>query len=154
MPSYLFLADFSTRSILPVADTAAVEAARPGFINLRLATWTSKVEARLRKRYAVPFADPVPETVLDWIVTLATPDVFRARGYNPKSEQDQQIQAAADLAWKEVLEAANSEDGLFDLPLLETSPSTSAIVEGGPYGYSERSPYHWTDVEAEVIRGG
>ena len=52
---------------------------------------------------------------------------------------------AVDTAKDEIKEAADSVDGLFDLPLIMAGAATSAITSGGPMGSSSASPYRWTD---------
>lgn len=149
---YLDVSAFTTRTTMPSPDVAYVDGAEPGFIAARIAYWQSKIDARLRKRYAIPFVVPVDETVLGWLTDLVTPDVMRKRGANPQDPQMKALVDAATAAWAEVLEAANSETGLFDLPLREDL-QTSAIVAGGPIGCSQQSPYDWIDDEAEANYG-
>jgi len=45
-----------------------------------------------------------------------------------------------DIAVAELKEAADSKDGLFDLPLRADTTATG-VSKGGPRGYSEASPY-------------
>jgi hypothetical protein len=100
----------------------------------------------------VPFASPAPEIVLGWIVAMTTPEAYRKRGWDPGEKQSAQIEQDRTDALSELKEAADSSEGLFDLPLRE-DVSTSGIVAGGPLGYSEPSPYDWLDVQREVLRG-
>lgn len=148
----LDLAKFRERTIVPPEDVDALEVRRPGFIVKRLAYWSSLIEARLRKRYAVPFADPVPEIVLGWLVDLVTVDVYNARGWNPSDEQAAEIVQAKADALDLLKEAADSETGLFDLPLRE-GVAESAIVADVPFGYSEQDPYTAFDRQEEAMRG-
>ncbi len=45
-------------------------------------------------------------------------------------------------------EAADSAEGLFELPL-RADLETSGVSKGGPLGYTEASPYRWTDRQAD-----
>lgn len=148
----LDLDGFRERTIVPPEDVNALEARREGFIARRLAYWSSLIEARLRKRYVVPFVAPVPDIVLGWLVDLVTVDVYNARGWNPSDEQAAEIVQAKTDALELLKEAADSETGLFDLPLRNDLP-TSAIVADVPFGYSEQDPYTAFDRQAEVFRG-
>lgn len=130
----------------------AERASHVAFVESRLRIETSKINARLSKRYAAPFADPVPEIVLGWLVALVTPKLYQRRGWDPSDAQAAEIIKDAETARDEILEAANSETGLFDLPLRDDG-SKSAIGRGGPFSYAEPSPYEWTDHQAEAIRG-
>lgn len=140
---------------MPAEDARALDAKYPGFFDAQIAIAQSWIEARLRKRYAVPFASPMPEAFLGWIVALVTLAAYLRRGWNPKAEDNALVSDAATSARTEVKEAADSKDGLFDLPLRADAPDTSAISKGGPLGYSEQSPYTWTDLQRnEVDNGG
>ncbi len=149
----LDLEGFTARTIMPSADVDAVVADSPTFIASRIAVAISWIESKLRKRYAVPFVDPAPEVVLGWIVALVTPEAYRRRGWDPGDAQSAQIEQDRKDARDQVQEAADSRDGLWDLPLREDD-ATSGIVAGGPLGYSEPGPYEWTDVQAEAVRDG
>lgn len=147
MPAYLNLAGFTLRTVMPSADVTLVETKAPGFIASQLAIEQSKLDSRLRKRYAAPFIQPFPEIVLGWLTKLVTPEVYRKRGVNPADPQLELVEKQRDEALAEIKEAADSKDGLFDLPVSETSQS-SAIISGGPLGYSEASPYTAFDIQA------
>lgn len=94
-------------------------------------------------------ATPIPEVVLRWITDIGTPMVYRKRGINPSDPTYGDLKDAATRAEEEITEAANSKDGLFDLPLSDDN-APSNVTQGGPLGYSETSPYAWTDIEANV----
>ncbi len=90
---------------------------------------------------------PVPDAILKWLTHLVTLDVLERHGADPNDpfvmrRADDAKQAKADL-----LEAANSRDGLWDLPV--DDDQGSAITTGGPRFYSETSPYVGQDIEEE-----
>jgi len=93
-------------------------------------------------------ATPVPETVLSWLVTMVTMDLYQARGVNPQDPQLELLRKDLETALEEVKEASDSKDGLFDLPAAEDADS--AITTGGPLGYSEQSPYVWADLQLQA----
>jgi hypothetical protein len=91
---------------------------------------------------------PVISLIQRWVTDITTPRIYRRRGVNPTN--DQQIldfEAIAKLALDEVAQAANSKDGLFDLPL-NVDSGGSGITQSGPYMCSQTSPYVWTDIQA------
>jgi hypothetical protein len=91
-------------------------------------------------------ATPVPEIVLGWLTLFVTYDAYRKRGTNPQDPNIASLIEDCKTAADEIKEAADSKDGLFDLPTSEDTDS--AITTGYPLAYSETSPYVWTDVEA------
>jgi hypothetical protein len=148
---FLNLAGFKQRSTMPSTAIDTLERLEPGWLDLRLDGNASWIFARLRKRYAVTWAVNPPLVIISWLVAITTLDAYLKRGFDPTSEQDLQIQKMGESARAEVLEAADSVTGLFDLPLLEGG-ADSAINQGGPFAYSEQSPYTWADVQAEAGR--
>jgi hypothetical protein len=151
MAAYLTVTTFKLHSEMPSAYVVELETAEPGFLDAQLARTSRDVDGRLAKRYAVPFVSPVPDVVLGWVARIVTARAWRKRGVDAQDEQFVQVQRDADAAWAEVREAADSNEGLFDLPL-RADTSASGIVRGGPFGYSEQSPYVHTDRQVDVGR--
>lgn len=159
MARYLDTPRFRELSIMPSSDVDQIEALESEWIQRRLDRAGDFLDVRLAKRYAVPFGDDpsppatvranVPGTVEDWIVGIVTLEAYSKRGFNPSSASDEAaIVMPATRAREEILEAANSETGLFELPMRSTATS-SGVSRGGPLGYSETSPYVWTDRQVE-----
>jgi hypothetical protein len=92
---------------------------------------------------------PVPQIVLAWLTTLVTLRAYRKRGVNPQDPQIDLLVKEAEQVRLEIKEAADSKDGLFDLPT--NDDQDSAITTGGPRGHSDASPYAWQDRQA--VRG-
>lgn len=95
-------------------------------------------------------APPVPEAVLGWITAMVTVTAYDKRGRNPQDPAIVSALALRDRALEELKEAADSKDGLFDLPASEDTDS--AVTTGGPLGYTETSPYVWADQQRHVGR--
>jgi len=144
---YMSVADFRLRTVMPQGDVDLLEIQEPDFLQTMLNEQSAYLDARLRKRYQVPFTvAPIPVIVFAWLTALVTPLAYAKRGWNPTAEQDRaSILDAVDTAKEEIKEAANSVDGLFDLPLVIAGMASSAITSGGPLGSSSASPYQWTD---------
>lgn len=149
---YLDVNAFKTRTVMSPEDVELLEEKAPGFLLSRLKIGTSRITAKLRKRYDAPFASPVPEVVLGWLTAMVTPDGYRKRGWNPSDEQAAQVEQDRKDALAEIDQAADSVEGLYDLPLRADTTATG-ITRGGPLVYSEPSPYDWTDRQREAIRG-
>lgn len=158
---YLDVDGFKTRSSMPNSSVEELEAQKPGYLAARAVMRSAQLNSRLAKRYVTPFgvapvspstaATLVPDAVIRWMVAWLTLDAYKALGFDPSSEQDKTILDDAKQADDEVREAADSESGLFELPLRTTDPKTG-ITQGGPYFYSEPDPYSWTDIQHEEAR--
>lgn len=149
MAAYLTVTTFKLHSEMPSVYVDQLEVAEPGFLDAQLARTSRDVDARLAKRYAVPFVSPVAEVVLGWVARIVTPRVWRKRGVDAQDADFVEVQRDADAAWAEVREAADSQDGLFDLPL-RADTTASGIVKGAPRSYTEGSPYVWTDEQGRT----
>jgi hypothetical protein len=149
----LTLAEFRTRTIMPAADVDALETAFPGFLQAQIDEWTEEIEDRLRKRYAVPFDASSPPRILKrWLTKLVTRDAYAKRGWDPTSKQDEaSILRAAERVEEQLKEAADSEEGLYELPLRASDPA-GGVSQGAPLGYSETSPYVFTARQAKTGR--
>jgi len=144
--SYLDLATYKTFSVLPAVDIDDVETIQAGWVDRKLQAISNAVDARLRKRYTVPFESPYPDQVCDWVARLMDPLLLKKRGVDATDEQFVSIADDAKAAQEEIKEAADANEGLFDLPLADTADA-SAIAKGAPLGYSEASPYVGMDVQ-------
>ena len=141
---YLPLATFLVMTEMAASDVQLVENKAPGFFEARAALEQARLDARLRKRYAVPFnqnGGPVPAVVVGWLVAIITPSIYRKRGVNAaQDDMVKKLEDLADTALAEIKEAADAVEGLFDLPLLD-SGTASAISQGEPMGHGYASPY-------------
>jgi hypothetical protein len=150
--AYLDVAAFKNESTMPDEFVDDLEGQYPGFLGAQLESRSRWLDARLRKRYAVPFVAPYPATLRDWLARIVTVRAWHKRGVDPSDQQYADAREDAAAAVEEVLEAANSEAGLFDLPV-DDAADASAISKGAPLAYSEQSPYVGFDVQAEIGRG-
>lgn len=138
---YLTLAEFKLRSTMPSDYVDEIEAAAPGFVLAQVeSVSTLDIDSRLRKRYACPFTAPYPEAVKTWCARIVTQICWERRGYDPTDQSMERSVRASDMAREEIKEAANSNEGLFDLPL-RADTTTTGIAKGAPLSYSEASPY-------------
>lgn len=142
---------FANRTTMPVEFIDEIETASAGWTDTQLGLVEAKINARLRKRYAVPFAAPVPDVVLDWQTAIVTHRSYLRRGIDPTDAQMVDIKAAADEAWAEVKEAADAANGLFDLPLRQDT-TADGVSKTSTLAYSEASPYVGFDVQADAGR--
>lgn len=151
MPAYLTTPEFKSLTAMPSTRVDDLESVAAGYLSAQLTHWSSWIDSRLRKRYAAPFASPYPEAVKLWLAMIVTPICWIRIGVDPNDPQWASVTELEKSAKEQVLEAANSETGLFDLPLRQDTTDTG-ISKGGPLAYSEQSPYAWTDRQRETGR--
>lgn len=138
--AYLTTSEFKTRSLIPSGYVDDIEAVDDGWTLIQLEEASAWIDSRLRKRYAAPFTSPYPVAVLSWLTKLVTVRCYLKRGVEATDEQFVSIQQDAMDAKAEIKEAADSNVGLFDLPLRSDTTATG-IDRSGPWSYSEQSPY-------------
>lgn len=148
MAAYADYETFRSLTIMPQGNVDALASAAPGWIDAQLDYWSRQIDSRLRKRYAVPFEDPYPSAVVGWLVRIVTVRAYMRFGVDANDLQFVEIRDDARAAFEEIQEAADSAVGLFDLPLIDGGKS--AISKGGPFVYSEASPYVWTDQQRDA----
>lgn len=148
MPSYLTFDEYGARSMI---RASLIGQAGSPKVTVWLNERSSKIRARLVKRYAVDFTDPgpTPDVVLSWLRDLVDHDVQEYVGGTPEGREDEWIAKRAEKADAEIKEAADSEKGLFELPLRNTDLlGNSAINQGGPYVRSYLTPHDVNDYYA------
>jgi hypothetical protein len=147
--TYLDLDEFKGLTVMPSLYVDEVEKKYPGWVDKQLDIKSRWIDSRLRKNYASPFAaftddPPTPLTVQNWLQLIVTREVWLKRGVNASDEQFALVAQRAETAEAEVLEAANSEDGWFDIPRRVDADGT-LMARTQTQAYSEQSPYVWTD---------
>lgn len=149
--AYLTQSEWKDRTVMPSTDVDALEARYPGWLTLQLDEESDAIDSRLRKRYDAPFSAPYPKAILRWLTKIVTRSAYLKRGVDPNDAQIEEVFTDAADVWVQIKEAADSVDGLFDLPL-RSNTSASAITKGGPLGYSEASPFVSTDRQRDTGR--
>jgi len=149
--AYLDTDEFKLRTIIAGSFIDDLESSQPGWVDQQLESMSRRVDSRLRKRYVVPFAT-APESVKLWVTQLATMRVFM-RIYRAPTEQQQWVSVQEDYenAMAELKEAADSQNGLYDLPITDAADA-SAITKAQTAAYSEQSPYAAFDGQAAYAR--
>lgn len=151
--SYMVVAEFRQRTIMPMLSVDELEAREPGYLQQCLDDWSAWINTRLAKRYDVPFGSPHPKIVLLWLTRLVTPEAYAKLGWSPSGESDRvSVLDPAARAMAEIKEAADAKDGLFELPL-RADTAAGGVSRTAPITYTETSPYKWTDIQAETGRG-
>lgn len=154
--AYLTPTTYADLTIAPAEYIQQVEAIAPRWLAAQLEYWSSWIDSRLCKRYAVPFAaaPDTPPAVTGWLARIVDRELFLKRGIHPDDEQNGDVKERALEAKAEVKEAADSSAGLFELPLRAATPTASGISRGGPLMVSEVSPYTWSEVQRDAAQGG
>lgn len=149
MSVYLTFAEFRGLTVMPAADVDWIEATYPGWIDIQIRAASNWIDAQLVKRYAAPFAEPYPVQLLQWTERIVTPDAYLKRGVNPNDLQYEEIKQRRIDARSEIQQAADQENGLYELPL---NAAATRVGKGGPLFYSEASPYVWMDEQVQQGR--
>ena len=147
--AYLDNTDFALLTIAPAERVDEVETVAAGWLAATLGYWSSWIDARLGKRYAVPFQAPYPVAVSGWLARIVTRQLYLKLGVDPSDQQFTSIDSDAKDAMAEIKEAAEAKDGLFELPL-RADATAQGVTRGTPLGYSETSPYRWTTIQADA----
>lgn len=150
--AYLTPTTYADLTIAPPEYIPQVEAMAPRWLAAQLEYWSSWIDARLRKRYAAPFAAApnTPPAVTGWLARIVDCELYLKRGIDPDDKQVDDVKERVAEAKAEVKEAADSTTGLFELPLRAAEPAVSGVSRGGPLMYSEVSPYTWSAVQRDA----
>lgn len=157
MATYLDFQKFRDATSIPESFVDDVEKRKAGWVDNQLELWARWIDGRLRKRYASPFnahdasPDSTPTIIQLWLARIVTWRVMVRRGVDPNDLQADTIKEDHDRAIEEIDEAADSEEGRFDIPL-RTNEDGSAMRTTSPRGYSEASPYVYTDRQVATAR--
>lgn len=155
MSQYVVVAETKLLGSMPAEDIDALETLYPGLHDATATAVSGMFDARLQKRYAAPFQSPYPDVLKFKVAHVVVYRLWLKRGYNPSSAQDAAIRQDNDDAEAWLREAADSKDGLVELPAKQGTPlGASAVDSGGPLGYSEASPYAWMDRQSEAVANG
>jgi hypothetical protein len=151
MTAYLDRDAFANLSTVPVEFIDELHAIAPLWFDTQFAAQSRKIDGKLRKRYAAPFAEPVPETVKAWLADIMAYRTYVRRGVDPTDLQMVSVKEAHNAAWKEIDEAADAADGHWDLPL-RADTDESGISKTSTLAYSEQSPFVAFDGQVDVGR--
>lgn len=150
--AYLTPTTYADLTLAPAEYLLQVEVIAPRWLAGQLEYWSSWIDSRLRKRYAAPFAaaPDTPPVVMGWLARIVDRELYLKRGVNPDDQQIGDVKDRALEAKAEVKEAADSKDGLFELPLRASQPTAQGVSRGGPLMYTEVSPYTWSSVQRDT----
>lgn len=156
MSQYATMQQVKDFGSMPSERIDQLEVLYPGITDRTVVIVSGMFDSRLKKRYAAPFQAPYPDSLIFNVCRVVAYRLWMKLGFDPSSPQDQAIiQDNTDaLAW--LKEAADSENGLVELPAIQASPLGAAAVDsGGPLSYSEAGPYQWIDVQwGRLVNGG
>jgi hypothetical protein len=144
--SYLTVAEFSNRTIMPLEQIARLEQRAPGWLAAQIESSSRWADMYLAKRYRVPFRAPYPEAVQSWVARMVTQRAYLHHGISATDDQQELVASDATKAEEEIKQAADGQLGLIDI----TDPAGSSAVQfGGTRVYSEASPYVGMDQQRE-----
>ena len=127
MAGYFDVGYLGMMGSVPAAVLAEFETANPGRLEAMAEAISRVMDSYLMKRYATPFAEPVPEVVKFHGTQIMSHQLRVVIGFDPGSVQDEQIVKARDAAFAWLEQAANARDGLVELPLREPAPGKGDV---------------------------
>jgi hypothetical protein len=150
--AYLTVEQFKECAVMPADDVDRLEDVAPGFVGKQLTFVSLWIDSRLRKRYKAPFTQqPITELLQYWLSRIVASACYTRRGWDPSGVDAELIIADGNAARAEVLEAADGENGLFELTFND-SLDASAVSKPATRGYSEHSPYVGFSRQADIGR--
>lgn len=151
MSTYLTIAEFKMRTIMPWAQIDRIESQlAPGWLAAQFASSSNWVDTRLAKRVPVPLTEPIPEVVKGWVARMVTLRAYLVHGIPASDAQITLVTADADKAEQEVKETADGQLSLIDLA--PSGQAVNSVQFGGTRAYSEASPYVGYDVQVDRAR--
>jgi hypothetical protein len=137
---WLPIASYKSITLIPVSEINGIELLEPGWTDARSALCQAWITDKLRKRYGAYADADVPSTVKRWMVAMLDRDVYTKRGRNPQDPAMTDVNREAEEALAQLDLAANSQQGLIELPIVQGT-DVSGVNHGGPIFYSEASPF-------------
>lgn len=136
---------------MPPQDIDELELQQSGIVDATATAVSGMFDSKLIKRYAAPFLTPFPNALIFNVARETAWRLWLKRGFNPSGQTDQAIEKDHLEAMEWLKDAADSKDGLVELPKKETDLGKSGAVNaGGPLSYSEQSPYVWADLQEQT----
>ena len=154
MPTYLALASYRSKTTI---DGSLVDlcVAKGKDVAWWLESASAQINTRLAKRYAVDFASPgpVPDQIIFWLIRLVNIDVWECAGGLPEGREDGWADAARKQVYEEIKEAADAENGLYELPLRNTDTlGNSAVNKGAPFVHEDMTVHHaWARIAGRPL---
>lgn len=152
MPSYLTLAQYRSLTTLD-GSTVDLCVAKGKDVQRWLDMASAHIRSRLVKRYAVEFdaPGPTPDKIIQWLILLTDIPVCKSAGVTPEGRVDDWAREDETRTNDELKEAADAENGLFELPLKNTDTlGSSAINKGGPMVASNNTIYGYFDEQQRI----
>lgn len=136
----------STMGSIPGAVLAKFDEDNPGRLTKMIVATSRLMDSYLFKRYATPFKEPVPEVVKFHGTQILSHQLRVIIGFDPGSQQDEQIINARNAAFAWLEHAANARDGLVELPKREPEAGkqdAAGVSRRKARAFSYRSAIDW-----------
>lgn len=152
MSEYVTSAELKLLGSMPGPDVEIVESKYPGVTTATIKAVSGHFDSKLIKRYGAPFTAPYPEALKLHVARVVAWLLWLKRGYNPTGKLDELLKADSDASYEWLKEAADTQNGLVELPGVDGPLGGSSATKASPLSYSETSPYVWTDVQVDAGR--
>ena len=149
---YLTVERFNDLSVLAEERVQELCTRRPAFLDTQFDVALRSIEDRLRHKYVVPFP-PAHPTIEGWIVSIVQPKAALKVGIDPGDPGYVEMVRLSTEVNLELTDASDMQSSRWNLPRIPAQDA-SAIAKGEPFGYSEASPYDWTDGQWGDVHNG
>lgn|SRR5512133_900986 len=149
---YLTTERFCDLTVLAEERIQELFVRRPRFLETHCDMALRNIEDRLRHKYAIPFPPSHP-TIEGWIVSIVQPKAALKVGIDPGDPGYVEMVRLSTEVNLELTDASDMQSSRWNLPRI-SAQDPSAIAKGEPFGYSEASPYDWTDRQWGDVHNG
>lgn len=150
MSQYLLVPQYAVLTLLPsirIEDLQTTYGPQvpggPTWLDNTLIAYSDTIDIRLRKRYVAPFLPPYNPQLQLWLRRLVDPVAYQKLGIDASDKQIDTLIEDAKAVLLELKEAADAQNGLYDLPLRADAPGESGIVSPKILSRSDPTPYDW-----------
>ena len=146
MAGYIDVAYLKSMGSLPstfIDELLPTDPSDPNVVETTIEGVSRYMDSFLLKRYATPFQEPVPISVKFHCAQIVSHQLRIKVGFDPNSQQDEQIIRLRDEAFDWLKMAASASEGLVELPLREPDPGEKDAT-GVAHQKTQTFSYHNT----------
>lgn len=138
--AYITVAEFEKLTSMSSVHVKTLKSNHLDFLHLVLEQASNIIDTMLFKRYAVPFKEPLP-VVKMWTAQLATAHAIKKLVVDTNNAPYLELfNTAAEEVKAMLMQVADAENGMFELPMREGSSKSGVVKPQRPFT-ADQSPY-------------